>query len=979
MLKFTAVVFAALVAMSARAQERISLDGAWTLVDAAPAISTLPRWIEVPGSSETALGVDFDGIVTIERPLPLRPQWKGRRVWIEFDAVATHATIACNGTEAGTHLGGWTPFCCELTSALKWDGTDVLRVRVDEKVGHNTQGFLPVIQPHFGGIWQGVRLCVDDGLALDRTALSAFGRLRDDGSGQVLAKVGLRIAADAAIPDGLEVRVLVRDGARTVARATQSITSAIAEDLECVVPSVRPWSPSAPHLYSVEFALCRGAAVIDSVVQRVGFRRLQARGTEILWNGVPLSVRGVLHWGAGEGLLHPPTDERYWRSQIEHWKSLGFNLLKCCLLVPPPVVHELCDELGMLCWQEYPTWHPKLDAAHQQELLVEYGEFFAQDRGHPSVAFRSITCETGHDADLAVVKALFDACHAAVPDTLVVDDSSWIGWQRVSDFWDEHPYGNCRWFRSRLDDFARHIATHGEKPLLLGECIAGDTWSDLATWDRRAHWPSWRKPLCLSDQRRFESWVKEQFGEETMRQIPEISTDFAMAMRRAQVETLRATLPYAGYVVSVASDFAKARMGLCDEDGLPKWTSRDFAWQRDRMLALDGLQRAFVTKDREALRLPVVGIGFGGASPRMHTQPLSSVDRPARVTARAAHDGVAAEWDIWLLPEFDDALPEGVAILDTIDVDALAAIERGGKALLRVGDRAGTLQSHPLWHLRGAPFAPPHPVHASVPARMLCELLAFDLDGGRMIPYAPWLDQVDPILAFWETHDLAEVRAHLLAFEVRIGKGRLLASALDPTTDAGRYVEQQFLRHLQNGPEPRRELRSETFAALLALCTERSLALEEFRFRTDASDEGVAQGWNAATFDDGPAPWRPLRAGSHWENQAEDLRGYTGVAWYRIAVDVPAEWAGRDARLVLEGVDDSVTVWLDGEFVDRRGDPATATTVWLEPQTIELGARLRPGRRVLALRVVDHAGSGGLWRKAFLTTGPTGILRELRR
>ena len=122
-----------------------------------------------------------------------------------------------------------------------------------------------------------------------------------------------------------------------------------------------------------------------------------------------------------------------------------------------------------------------------------------------------------------------------------------------------------------------------------------------------------------------------------------------------------------------------------------------------------------------------------------------------------------------------------------------------------------------------------------------------------------------------------------------------------------------------------------------------------------------------------------MRAGAHWENQAEDLRGYTGVAWYRIAVDVPAEWEGLAARLVLEGVDDSVTVWLDGEFVDRRGDPATRTTVWLEPQTIELGARLRPGRRVLALRVVDHAGSGGLWRKAFLTTGPTGILRELRR
>jgi hypothetical protein len=53
--------------------------------------------------------------------------------------------------------------------------------------------------------------------------------------------------------------------------------------------------------------------------------------------------------------------------------------------------------------------------------------------------------------------------------------------------------------------------------------------------------------------------------------------------------------------------------------------------------------------------------------------------------------------------------------------------------------------------------------------------------------------------------------------------------------------------------------------------------------------------------------------------------------------------------------------------------------VWLEPQTIELGERLAPGRHCIALRVVDHAGSGGLWRKALVTTGPAGILRELLR
>jgi beta-galactosidase/beta-glucuronidase len=93
--------------------------------------------------------------------------------------------------------------------------------------------------------------------------------------------------------------------------------------------------------------------------------------------------------------LAPPSDREPWRAQLEETKALGFNTLKCCLWVPPSVVYDLCDELGLVVWQEYPTWHPKMDAAYRAELCAEYDEFFVHDGGHPSVAFRSLTCETG--------------------------------------------------------------------------------------------------------------------------------------------------------------------------------------------------------------------------------------------------------------------------------------------------------------------------------------------------------------------------------------------------------------------------------------------------------------------------------------------------------------------------------------------------------------------------------------------------------
>jgi hypothetical protein len=721
-----------------------------------------------------------------------------------------------------------------------------------------------------------------------------------------------------------------------------------------------------------------GSTVPDRVQRRIGFRSLRADGRRVLWNGAPLQVRGILHWGYSPPHLAPPTDSRFWRRQLEDFRSLGFNTLKCCLWVPPPVVYDLCDELGLLVWQEYPTWHPQMDQAHKQELLAEYGEFFALDGPHPSVAFRSLTCETGHSADLDVVRSLYDACHAAVPETLVVDDSSWIGWQRVTDFWDEHPYGNNRWWPGRLTEFQRFIADKGEKPLLLGECIAADTWVDRAAWNQ-AHGEAvpWWRPHCVPDQPRFEAWIAAQFGEETLQSLRPLSLDYALRTRRYQIERLRLSIPEAGYVVSVARDFGKARMGLYDDFDRLKWSSADWSWHGEAMLCLEAPddRRAFVA-GASAPVLHARAVRGTQVSAPIALAPLPAVERPTRHRLEARDGDLRASWDVWLLPPFDAAVPAGVRVADHLDPETLDHLEQGGTVYLQVRGQPHCLRSESKWYLTGAPFAPPHPLHAALPAGLLLELQPFDLDGGRVMPWQHLVDQVDPILAFWETHDIAEVRAHLFAFDCRVGKGRLLASCFDHDTDAGRYVAAVLQRHLLQGPPPKRELAPATIAALRALLTEQKIDLPVWRFRTDPDDQGLAQRWHDPATDTA-ADWRDLRAGSHWENQGEDLKHYTGVAWYRVDIEVPAGFAGHAARAVFEGVDDSFVCWLDGEEVGRFGDPATQQTIWLERQVAELGQRLGPGRHTLVLRVVDHQGAGGLWKPVFLTTGPAGALSEL--
>ena len=226
----------------------------------------------------------------------------GKRLFLRIGAAQYDCKVFLNGQFLGNHYGGSTPFCVELTEAVG-SGENWLMLCVNNR---RTRDRLPMRNTdwfNYGGVYREVEL-----FETPQTVIrDLFLYLDDDGIHVEAAIDGPTAQAHLAIPGlGLATTLELNDGhAQTILRAQPDL-----------------WSPENPVLYDV--TLSAGG---DSVSDRVGFRRIERRGTSILLNGTPIFLRGISVHEDDEqqGKL---TSEADIRRRFAHARELGSNFLR---------------------------------------------------------------------------------------------------------------------------------------------------------------------------------------------------------------------------------------------------------------------------------------------------------------------------------------------------------------------------------------------------------------------------------------------------------------------------------------------------------------------------------------------------------------------------------------------------------------------------------------------------------------------------
>ena len=134
------------------------------------------------------------------------------------------------------------------------------------------------------------------------------------------------------------------------------------------------------------------------------------------------------------------------------------------------------------------------------------------------------------------------------------------------------------------------------------------------------------------------------------------------------------------------------------------------------------------------------------------------------------------------------------------------------------------------------------------------------------------------------------------------------------------------------------------------------------RVSAERRDPGIRDRWMDPAVDD--SDWAEVEVGRHWPEPP--LSGHDGFVWMRRTVTLPAD-APLDGpwTLWLGAVDDRDDTWVNGELVGRTD----GENLWNQPRRYEVPAGgLKPGRNLIAVRVRDNSGPGGM-------IGPAAIMR----
>ena len=357
---------------------------------------TLNRWNFTLGNYKTKVTVPHTwnvddevmrhkGKALYETTVFINEEYKGKKVYLKFNAVYHTANVYVNDILTGGHSrSGYTPFRLDITSAVNFGAENRIRVETD-----NTKA--ETMLPHNGDFdW------ADDGGIIRRVTL----QIREpDGIEYMHITEQIDSISGGLASGGFSIRTNIDKPCKVKVYDYMTGEKVCESDgLTVQFNNLKLWSCYSPNLYLVTLETDN-----DIFEERTGIRRIETKGEKVFLNGEEIYLKGC-EWMPGShpdfGMAEPLDHSIKCLKQLKaagcvftrfHWQQ-------------DDSIFDWCDENGLLVQEEIPYWgYPKeatplqLDIAKQQADEMMHFHF-----NHPSVVCWGVGNELGAEKEATI-------------------------------------------------------------------------------------------------------------------------------------------------------------------------------------------------------------------------------------------------------------------------------------------------------------------------------------------------------------------------------------------------------------------------------------------------------------------------------------------------------------------------------------------------------------------------------------------------
>lgn len=263
---------------------------------------------------------------------------------LDFKGVSHTADVYFDDQQIAHHYNAFTPFTGIVQNAMR--GEHEIKVVVDNTFGEHSALHIPNDYYTYGGITRPISIEEIPDLFIEQIH---FTPKLEAGSWKARIEVIVKNIADSAreivLTGSLAEHIIERKSCLLESGKTMTMT------WEKEFTDITSWSMENPKLYLLDMKLLYEEVPVDDLIERVGFRVVDIVNQKIRVNGENVFLKGF-NRHEDYGVMGCAIPLQQMVQDMDLMQDMGANAVRTCHYPNDERFLDLCDERGILVWEE---------------------------------------------------------------------------------------------------------------------------------------------------------------------------------------------------------------------------------------------------------------------------------------------------------------------------------------------------------------------------------------------------------------------------------------------------------------------------------------------------------------------------------------------------------------------------------------------------------------------------------------------------